>query len=449
MARKILIVEDDASFGAVLQKWFERNAFEARWCTSTVKAKTLLREDSFDIVLSDLRLPDGDGIMLLTWMKEQGILTPVIIMTGYGEVQTAVLAIKLGAFDFLEKPINPSLLKQKIEAASKGEEKYNGPAKSAMVTSPIATPTSIVEGRSDASMRLYEHIRLVAPTQMTVMIIGESGTGKEHAARMIHENSLRANGPFVAVDCGSLSVELAASELFGHKKGAFTSAVADKEGLFTEAAGGTLLLDEVGNLPYGVQTQLLRALQERKIRAVGAMNDKEVDVRIVVATNENLERAIESGDFREDLYHRLNEFVIDMPPLRNREGDLELYALHFLQEANRELGKHIQNFSAPALKQLEAYSFPGNLRELRNIVRRAALFTPGTEITPDNLPQLSCPDKPKDDFVGQLRMTEEEEKLRIESVLNQTRGNKAKAARILQIDRKTLYNKMHAYGLEL
>ena len=452
MVGKILIVEDDASFGAVLQKWFTRNNFDAQWSTEAEKAKTLLSETVFDAVLSDLRLPDGDGIMLLTWMRERGINIPVIIMTGYGEVQTAVSAIKMGAFDFLEKPINPSLLKQKIDAAlAAAPEMVKAPEKSQIPASPQqkSRTSSIVKGQSQASVRLYEHIKLVAPTQMTVMIIGESGTGKEHAARMIHEHSTRSEKPFVAVDCGSLSTELAASELFGHKKGSFTSAIGDKEGMFAEADGGTLFLDEAGNLPYGVQTQLLRALQERKIRAVGASSDRDVDVRIVVATNENLEKAFRAGSFREDLYHRLNEFVIEVPPLRERKGDLELYALHFLHQANEELGKNIRKISSAALKQLGEYSVPGNLRELRNIVRRAALFASGSEITPENLPKLSNPDKLRDNAGGQLWMTEEEEKQRIIAVLNQTKGNKAKAARLLKIDRKTLYNKMHAYGIEL
>jgi two-component system response regulator HydG len=452
MPGKILIVEDDSSFGVVLKKWFTRNSFEVQWCTEVEKAMTLLSESVFDAVLSDLRLPDGDGIMLLTWMRERGINIPVIIMTGYGEIQTAVSAIKMGAFDFLEKPINPSLLKQKIDAAfasvsvaSNGQKKSVKPASSKSGS----MPPSIVKGRSPASERLYEHIQLVASTQMTVMIIGESGTGKEHVARMIHAYSSRNGKPFVPVDCGSLSDELAASELFGHKKGSFTSAIGDKGGLFLEADGGTLFLDEVGNLSYGVQTQLLRALQERKIRAVGESSDRDVDVRIVVATNENLEKAIGLGGFREDLYHRLNEFVIEVPPLRERTDDLELYALHFLQDANKELGKNIKKLSQPALKQLEKYAFPGNLRELRNIVRRAALFASGDEITLENLPTLSNRNKGDDLFGKQLRTTNEEEKQRIIAVLNQTKGNKVKAARLLQIDRKTLYNKMHAYGLEL
>ena len=283
---------------------------------------------------------------------------------------------------------------------------------------------------------------------MAVMIIGESGTGKEHAARMIHERSARANGPFIAVDCGGLSMELAPSELFGHKKGSFTSAIEDKTGFFAEANGGTLFLDEVGNLPYGVQMQLLRTLQEKKIRPVGTATDLDVDVRIVTATNENLEKAIAAGNFREDLYHRLNEFMIEVPPLRSCKDDIPLYAEHFVSEANAELDKKIKFISAKVFSRLETYSWPGNLRELRNVIRRSVLFSTGDTITLESLPFLS--DKTielsKEADVS-LNVSPEEEKEKIKLALEKTKGNKSKAAILLRIDRKTLYNKIHKYGL--
>jgi len=284
---------------------------------------------------------------------------------------------------------------------------------------------------------------------MSVMILGESGTGKEHVARMIHEQSSRASKPFVAVDCGSLSMELAPSELFGHKKGAFTSAVEDKTGFFLEADGGTLFLDEVGNLPYGVQMQMLRALQEKKIRPVGAMADVDVDVRIVAATNKNLEKAIVAGKFREDLYHRLNEFLIEVPPLRDCLEDIPLYAVHFLKEANIELDRHIQSISPEALHELENYSWPGNLRELRNVIRRTVLFTKGDTITVENLPTLK--EKSENDTEKDIALTRDadEEKERIIRALEKAGGNKTLAARLLKIDRKTLYNKIHLYNLDL
>ena len=263
-------------------------------------------------------------------------------MTSYAEIQSAVSAIKLGAFDYLEKPVNPRILKEKIEQAMQ-----NAPLPSPRVSVSQKKQRdgdedrdgnrvgNIVYGESPASKQLYDYIRIVAPTNMSVLIVGESGTGKEHAAHMIHEYSPRSAAPFIAVDCGSLSRELAPSELFGHLKGAFTSAVANKKGVFEVANGGTVFLDEVGNLPYDVQIQLLRALQERKIRPVGAANDITIDVRIIVATNENLEAAIAAGRFREDLYHRLDEFMLRMPPLRERHGDLPRYVEHFLENANQ------------------------------------------------------------------------------------------------------------------
>lgn len=455
MNGKILLVEDDTGFGTMLRKWFERNDFSVRWCTHLNSAQEALSREEYDIVLSDLRLPDGDGIMLLQWMKEHNVNTPVIILTGYGEVQTAVAAIKLGAFDFLEKPVNPSVLQQKIESVFHQREEGTYAANDTCKDDEMDTGTinknlipSIVKGKSPLLQKMYEYIALVAPTQMSVLILGESGTGKEYVARMIHEQSKRVSGPFVAVDCGSLSMELAPSELFGHKKGAFTSAVKDKTGFFVEAKGGTLFLDEVGNLPYGVQMQMLRALQEKKIRPVGAMSDVDVDVRIVVATNENLEKAIQEGKFREDLYHRLNEFLIEVPPLRECREDIPFYADHFLKEANAELGRHIQFISPEALHKLENYSWPGNLRELRNVIRRTVLFTTGETITASNLPMLEEKSEKETEKNIALIRDADEEKEKIMRALEKAGGNKTLAARLLQIDRKTLYNKIHLYNLD-
>lgn len=455
---RILIVEDDRSFGVMLQKWFERNGFSATLCSGMVAAQELLAESKpFHVVLSDLRLPDGDGIMLLHWLKERRFSVPVIIMTGYGEVQTAVSAIKLGAFDFLEKPINPDQLKAKIELAFEGKNgDDSSSAKQASETkNNSAANKEFVEGNSPLYRQMYNHIDLVAPTQMAVMIIGESGTGKEHVAHSIHTRSNRANGPFIAVDCGSLSIELAPSELFGHKKGSFTSAIEDKTGVFREAHGGTLFLDEVGNLPYGVQMQLLRALQEKKVRPVGTSTDIEVDVRIITATNENLEKAIEKGTFREDLYHRLNEFMIKVPSLRECTQDILAYADHFREEANRELGREVTSLSPEALDVLERYAWPGNLRELRNVIRRAVLFTKGSTITLDSLPVLAAKKEviPASEQSAEvdiaLSVAPDQEKERILKALEQTNGNKSKAAVLLKIDRKTLYNKIHQYNIDL
>lgn len=449
---RILIVEDDRSFGAMLQKWFERNGFSVTLCSSMVMAREILSQtESYGLILSDLRLPDGDGIMLLNWLNEKRLPIPVIIMTGYGEIQTAVSAIKLGAFDFLEKPINPEILTRKIEAAFEVRQENSAlPGIQTTEKKAYNETKKIVEGQSLLSTQMYSHIDLVAPTQMAVMIVGESGTGKEHVARSIHTRSNRANGPFIAVDCGSLSIELAPSELFGHKRGSFTSAIEDKTGFFREAHGGTLFLDEVGNLPYGVQMQLLRALQEKKVRPVGTSTDLHVDVRIITATNEDLEKAIDEGNFREDLYHRLNEFMIRVPSLRECVEDIPLYADHFREEANRELGRKVATVSPEALEVLKNYSWPGNLRELRNVIRRAVLFTKDDNIIPASLPVLSekKTELPAETDVA-LSLEPDKEKEKILRALEKAKGNKTKAAVLLQIDRKTLYNKIHQYNIGL
>lgn len=475
MQGQILIVEDDSAFGTMLLKWFERNGYTATLCSGMMSAQNVLSEKRiFDLILSDLRLTDGDGIMLLSWLKKMRIATPVIIMTGYGEVQTAVSAIKLGAFDFLEKPINPSILTKKIQSVfdqnKSNEESSSLKIKNKGNRNNSKDNSKIVEGTSPLYRQMYSFIDLVAPTQMGVMIIGESGTGKEHVAHMIHNRSNRAQGPFIAVDCGSLSTELAPSELFGHKKGSFTSAIDDKNGFFWEANGGTLFLDEVGNLPYGVQTQMLRSLQEKKIRPIGTSIDIEVDVRIITATNENLEQAILQGKFREDLYHRLNEFLIKVPALRDCIEDIALYAHHFMDEASNELEKDVNYLSPEALKLLENYSWPGNLRELRNVVRRSVLFTSGDTITSTSLPSLSgyselpnsslqTTEIKTNSYTTELEASfknnhelynkPEDERDKILKALDKSNGNKTKAAKLLNIDRKTLYNKIHLYNIEL
>ena len=458
--KRILILEDDVTFGTMLKTWFSKNSWETTWVSKVEQAKLEFQDNSFDLILSDLRLPDGDGIIFLTWLRENNIMTPLIIMTSYSDVQTAVLAMKLGASDYLQKPINPTILQQKIDMA------MSQPAKTAE-KEPEVKPKSkqknnankVVKGSSSVMQRLYSHIDLVAPTKMSVLILGESGTGKEYIARMIHENSNRKSEPFVAVDCGSLSMELAPSELFGHKKGSFTSAISDKTGVFVEANGGTVFLDEVGNLSYEVQKQLLRALQEQKVRPVGSATDIKVDVRIIAATNENLEKAIEEGRFRQDLYHRINEFSVNVPPLRERIEDLEEFCYHFVDQANEELGKNVDTISADAIDKLKQQNWGGNLRELRNVIRRSVLFAQDNVLRKENLPEFPKDIKNQNIVnVVQQEVTscdnlslnnKANEKEQILAALKQARGNKTIAAKLLQIDRKTLYNKMHLYGIEL
>jgi len=444
MSRRILIVDDDVAFGVMLKTWFQKNSWETVLISSLEQALQVSASSQFDLILSDLRLPDGDGIMFLTYLREKKIMTPFIIMTGYADVQTAVNAIKLGAFDYLKKPIIPEVLQQKIELALT-QDKADKKDKEDKKEKGVAT---MVKGNSPVIQRVYTHVSLVAPTKMSVLVLGESGTGKEYIARMIHDQSGRKDKPFIAVDCGSLSMELAPSELFGHKKGSFTSAIADKRGVFEEAKGGTVFLDEVGNLPYEVQKQLLRALQEQKVRPVGSAQDIDVDVRIVAATNEDLEKAIEEGRFRQDLYHRINEFSIEVPPLRDRVEDLEEFAYHFLKQANAELGKDVKCISNEALDIMKQYQWDGNLRELRNVIRRATLFAENNEISADNLPVLKNKTQ-KAPEVEDMALQPGDEKEQILAALKKARGNKTVAAKLLQIDRKTLYNKMHLYGIDL
>jgi two-component system response regulator HydG len=451
MKKTILIVEDDTAFALMLRTWFQRNQFGVETCVTQEEAKKILHQRTFDLLLFDYRLPDGDGISLLSWAKKQpkAQQTPVFIMTSYAEIQNAVRAIKLGAFDYLEKPINPSVLSQKIEQAlTLTQQSPESPLSQGTASSPPARQVEVIWGESKASEKMHEHINLVAPTQLSVLIRGESGTGKEYAAKTIHEKSRRNTKPFLAIDCGSLSKELAPSELFGHLKGSFTSAIDNKKGAFEQANGGTLFLDEVGNLSYEVQVQLLRTIQEMKIRPVGSSSDIEVNVRIIVATNEDLETAISEGRFREDLFHRLNEFSLVMPPLRERIGDLPHFANHFLKKANEELHKGLKGFTPESMKAMENYKWPGNLRELRNAVRRMALFAQSEYITKENLPEFLQKEQ-RPEIATDLSLKPKDEKQQIENAIRIAKGNKSLAAQLLDIDRKTLYNKIHFYGIEL
>lgn len=440
MDYKILILEDDNSFGEIIKRWAEKQGYVVFLTGMVKQAKEIFLKHPVDLVLTDIRLPDGDGIVFLSWIHGKKPDIPVIIMTNYAEISSAVAAIKLGAFDYLEKPVSPAILEQKLKDALLCKV-----ATVEVVKKDKDNLPQYIYSGNPASRKMYEEIEIVAPTRMSVLIMGESGTGKEYAARLIHEKSKRKGSPFIAVDCGILSRELAPSELFGHVKGSFTSAIADKKGVFVEANGGTVFLDEIENLPYEVQVQLLRALQELKVRPVGAVTDISVDVRIIAATNEDLEKAIADGRFREDLFHRLNEFSLHIPSLRERAEDIPVYANHFMKEANNELEKNIRGITDEALEVLMGYHWNGNLRELRNVIRRAVLFAKDEYIAPEALP----------DFLYTLKsgmdvdLNPDNEKEQILTVLRIVKGNKAAAARLLKMSRKTLYNKMHLYNIEL
>ena len=447
MMRSILIVEDDITFGMMLKTWLGKKGFEVSSVSTIARARKHIESQTVDLILSDLRLPDHEGIDLLKWMNEQGKAIPLIIMTGYADIQSAVLAMKLGARDYIAKPVNPGELLKKISEALQ-----DSPSQvfSSQATSKVTNEGqhSYLEGESDAAKQLYNYVGLVAPTNMSVLINGSSGTGKEYVAHRIHQLSKRNNKPFIAVDCGSIPKELAASEFFGHVKGSFTGALTDKTGAFVAANGGTIFLDEIGNLSYEVQIQLLRALQERKIRPVGSTQEISVDIRLISATNENLEQAIEKGTFREDLYHRINEFTLRMPDLKERKEDILLFANFFLDQANKELDKHLIGFDTKASQALMNYHWPGNLRQMKNIVKRATLLAQSSFIT---LLELGTEllETPASSNTSIALRNEETEKEHILEALRQTGNNKSKAAQLLNIDRKTLYNKLKFYNIDL
>ncbi len=436
----ILIVEDDISFSLMLTTWLGKKGFVVRSSSSVSDAKRRLGEEAFDLVISDLRLPDSDGIDLLKWLKSTHPSLPLIMMTSYAEIQTAVQAMKLGAADYIAKPLNPDELLGKIKELVRVEEK--APARAPVPSA----PDLYIEGQSQAARQLYEHVRLVAPTDMSVLVTGASGTGKEYIARRIHEQSNRSKAPFVAVDCGAIPKELAASEFFGHVKGSFTGAIENKTGAFVAAQGGTIFLDEIGNLTYEVQVQLLRALQERKVKPIGSNQEIAINVRLISATNENLRQAIEKGDFREDLYHRINEFTIRIPDLKERKEDLLLFANHFLDLANSELQKDIIGFDNDTMQLFQSYSWPGNLRQMKNVIKYATLLATGRYITRKELPEELTENLPSHTNI-QLKNVEHERDL-IRKALQECGNNKTRAAQLLGIDRKTLYNKLKIYQLD-
>lgn len=420
--------------------------------TTGDKAAQFLKENTPDLVLLDYRLPDTTGLILLQKWKKTYPGLAVILMTAYSDIRLAIEALKMGASDYIIKPIQHEELLHSIQQAL---TQNNSAATIQSKTPDFQSTTPFVAGRSAKAIAVQELLSVVAATPISVILLGESGTGKEYAARYIHQNSKRADQNFVAVDCGTLSEELAASELFGHVKGAFTGALTDKTGVFEHASGGTLFLDEIGNLSYDVQVMLLRVLQEKQLRRLGEQKLRAVDVRILVATNEDLRTAVQKGNFREDLFHRLNEFSIVLPPLRERKEDLPLFMEHFLAQANAELEKSVSHFSKEVMDCFERYNWPGNLREFKNIIKRCVLLSPGSMVDDKVLPDeikgytasLGSLGTNVDDSDLYSRREAQEEKL-IREVLERVKYNKSRAALILNIDRKTLYAKLKKYGLD-
>lgn len=444
---KILLIEDDISFCKLLERFLVKKAFDVTIAFSAEEARSYIKKESFDLILTDLRLPDADGIVLMSEFKTSHPEIPVILMTGYSDVNTAVKAIKNGASDYISKPFNPDEVLLVITNALQTAPVEKVAVKEKKVQKKeVSAENEFVKGISVASKKLLEHIKLVSPTDMSVLIIGESGTGKEIIAKSIHQQSHRKNNNFIAVDCGAIPKELAASEFFGHLKGSFTGAISDKTGYFEAANGGTIFLDEIGNLSYENQIQLLRALQERKIKPVGSNKEINVDIRIITATNEDLREAVKNGDFREDLYHRINEFSIQSPSLTDRGEDLMVFADYFLEKANQQLNKDIIGFSPEVVAIFQNYSWPGNLRELQNCIKRATLLSQGDFIESDVLP-IEFFQKEKSGTSGSFSLSDNEKEAIIHA-LSRTQNNKSEAAKLLKITRKTLYNKLKQYNID-
>lgn len=471
MNKKILIIDDDFDMCALLSRFLNKKGYETEVAHNGAKGLAKFNEFHFDIVLCDYRLGDKDGKDVLMKIKEAKPKTIVIIITGYSDIKTAVDVIKLGAYDYITKPLIPDEVINVIEKAvanpvleTPAAEAKPSPATQKKRIYELSLNNEYLIGQDGETAKIYRQIEIVAPTNYSVILYGESGTGKEVIAKTIHEASNRKGRPFVAMDCGTLSKELSGSELFGHVKGAFTGAVTDKEGHFEMANGGTLFLDEVSNLPKDVQASLLRVIQERKYKRVGGTKEMDVDVRIIVASNENLQEAYQKGKFREDLYHRFNEFSINLPALRDRKGDIPLFAQFFLDRTNAELQKNIEGYEEDVEEMFLNYSWPGNLREFRNVVRRAVLLTQEGKINSKVLPweitqslilrevhtngnesMQSSTGNAQHKDVDLKDAAAKAEYETIMSVLKEVNFNKTKAAEILKIDRKTLYNKIKIY----
>ncbi len=429
----VLIVEDDRVYARATTNWLVKNGINARYVLSVDNAKEFLDNHDVDLVLSDFRLDNGNGMELLEWMNTHGYRIPFLIMTGYGDIPGAVEAVKKGAVDYLPKPVQTEKVLGIIRKALE-RKRRDGNTKQRFYIS-----------KSPLALRLQEHIRLVAPVDtLAVLIRGASGTGKEYVARQIHVLSGRSDASFIAVDCGVLPKELAASELFGHVKGAFTGATENKTGMFAAANHGTLFLDEVGNLNAEVQRALLRALQEKRYRPVGGKEEIQTDIRLVAATNEDLEKAIAEGRFREDLFHRLNEFPLHVPLLAECIEDIIPLAEFMLDAANQEFSRKVKGFDREVQKRLKSYSWPGNIRELRMVVRRATLLAKDDWITTG---EIDIPDKGRQP--GEYSLNDERmERATILKALEATGNDRKAAARLLGISRSTLYLKLRKYRLD-
>ncbi len=456
----ILIIDDDKDICLTLSNFLSKNGYQVEVAHKGEEGLQILRNHNFDLILCDYRLPDYTGLEVLQKIKILSPFVAVVIITGYSDVRTAVETFRYGANDYVTKPLFPDELlvtiKETLEKNRNKTEQQASPAKARdrKESSALSTEKFIV-GESTQSQTVQKYITLIAPSDMSVIIQGETGTGKEFVAQSIHRMSERKNGPFVAIDCGALPKELAGSELFGHVKGAFTGAISDKPGSFEIANGGTIFLDEIGNLSYDNQVKLLRVIQERMVKRIGATKDTKIDVRIITATNEDLSLAIKESRFREDLYHRLNEFKIQLSPLRERKEDILVFAEYFLKKANISLNKDVKSFSDSVVEYFKKYYWHGNLRELANVVKRSVLLSTTDQVLPESLPNeiitvefaQSTQEEEGEDKGILKTVAGSAERQAIIEALEKVSFNKSKAAALLNIDRKTLYNKLKLYNI--
>jgi two-component system, NtrC family, response regulator HydG len=475
--KNILIIDDEINICTLLSKFLGKHGFDVDTTMTGGAALKMMKEKTYDLVLCDYRLKDTDGAQLLQDIHQINPSTIVIIITGYTDVRVAVEMVKNGAYDYLSKPLYPDEILNLVHKAfahkdAEQERRASRPVEAGSEPEVVRETllsrnqddknNKYVYGESEGAKELIRQIKLVAPTDYSVIIFGETGTGKESVAHLIHHHSKRNQQPFVALDCGSLSKELAASELFGHEKGSFTGAINTKIGAFEQAQGGTLFLDEISNLSYDIQVALLRVLQEKLIRRVGSLKEIPIDVRIIVASNEKLSESVQRGKFREDLFHRLNEFTIYIPPLRERREDLPLFTTAFVNQVEKELDKSCGKISSEVWDCFQQYNWPGNIRELKNVIRRACLLTPETE----DITMIALPLEMKESFnqipeevhvSGELALLSNDNDLKtvalqaeynkIINVLKEVKYNKTKAAQVLNIDRKTLYNKLRLLNI--
>lgn len=457
----ILVVDDDLTFLKILEKYLTKKGYKVDCNSNVEEAIQSIEKKEYGLLLLDYKLSDGTGLDIISKTKEMGLRSSFIIMTRFDDVRLAVRSMKDGAFDYITKPINHEELLAVIEhvftkAKTDTEEKpvnhqQNGKSKKTKRQQNPEVEQDFLIGKNQLSKNVTEQIELIAPTEMSVIIEGESGTGKEHLAQRIHNLSSRKGKPFIAIDCGTLSKELAGSELFGHLKGSFTGALEDKKGKFEAAHTGTIFLDEIGNLTYEVQIKLLRVLQERLVQPIGSNKEIKIDVRIIAATNEDLRLNAENKTFREDLYFRLNEFKIEVPALRNRGGDLLLFVDYFIEKSNSELNKNVTHFSAEILDVFKNYDWPGNVRELKNVVKRIVLLSktevPGLECLPSEMIQAQKSRTVQPNETDLKLLQENQEKQLIIETLAKTKYNKSQTASLLNIDRSTLYAKIKKYEI--